>query len=359
MSDMAAPEHELRFVGAVGGENVPAAVLAETLLATQRVVHLLAMATRGQSLSRRARVPQDVERAFPVLCLVPREGSYIAPIMIGDPTSGLLTPLEAQALSDSFEAVLSAAANGDTAALQAAIPDARWREAVADAVGRMLPRPSSGFALSIRGGRLVRELALSAAREKIEALATRAVNTSGSRAVIGYLQAIDFGERKLRLRHPATSRTFDCIYAARDDVEPLLLANARELIQVVGEVEVDAGDHPVRVMEVSDIRPVDLDPMPVPVVMVDNVAIRPVDDRRLQPRLDETSQIFLLEHAELGIDLAEETRADLEDALRHLLPILWLNYAKADDGVLTKDAQALKQRLLAAFTEVPGATPQQ
>ena len=193
---------------------------------------------------------------------------------------------------------------------------------------------------------------------RLRVLSNRPPTTSATRAVIGTLLAIDFAERKLKLWHPATSRTFDCIYAALDGIEPLLVANARELVQVIGTVEVDAGDHPVRVVEVIEIRPVDLDPIPVPVFTVDNVAVQPVTDRQLQPRLDETSQLFLLEDSELGIDLAEETRADLDDALRHLLPVLWTDYARAPDAELTEDARALKYRLLAAFTEVPHAPPE-
>lgn len=358
MTDTATPTHELRFVGKADGAVVPASVLAETLLATQRVVHLLAMAARGHSLGQRARVPQDVERAFPVLCAIPQAGSYIAPISIGDPLAGLLSPLEASRVSTDFDAALEAAVAGDIDAMRRAVPDTRWREAVTDGIERMLPRPSTGFALSVQSARCERTFALSEARDRIKTLALRPATTSATRAVIGTLLAIDFAERKLRLRHPATNRTFDCIYAGVDDIEPLLLANARELVQVIGMVEVDAGDHPVRVVEVIDIRPVDLEPIPVPVFTVENVAFRPIADRQLQPQLDETSQIFLLEDRDLGIDLAEETRADMEDALRHLLPILWTDYAQAPDAELTEDARELKRRLLAAFTEVPHAAPE-
>jgi hypothetical protein len=359
VSGIVAPTHELRFDGRADEQVVPANVLAETLQATQRVVHLLAMAARGQSLGRRARVPQDIEHAFPVLCMLPRPGSYIAPIQIGDPLSGLLSPLEAEKITSDFDAVLEAAEAGNAIKLRDVVPDTRWREAVTDAVERMLPRPSSGFSLSVSSEPRDRIFGLSAARQRIEALTTRPSNTSTTRAVIGYLQAIDFGGRKLRLRHPSTNRTFDCVYAARDDFEPVLLENPRELIQVVGEVELDANDHPIQVVEVSDIRPVDLEPFALSAFNVGNVTVRPINERMLQPRLDETEQFFLIEDGELGIDLADETRAGLEDALRHLIPLLWRNYAQADDAVLTSDARRLKQRLLAIFTETPSAAPEQ
>jgi hypothetical protein len=353
------PTHELRFVGKAEGAVVPASVLAETLLATQRVVHLLAMAARGQSLGQRARVPQDVERAFPVLCAIPQAGSYVAPIRIGDPPADRRSSREAKLVRIDFDEVLAAAEAGDAVAMRRAVPDTRWREAVTDAIERMLPRPASGFALSVKSGPRDRIFALSAAREQIRAMSQRTLATSATRAVIGYLQAIDFVGRKLRLRHPATSRTFDCIYAARDDFESVLLAHPRELIQIVGEVELDAGEHPVQVVEVRDIRRVDLDLIALPAFVVGSATVLPVQERLLQPSLDETEQFFLLEAEDIGINLADETRAGLEDALHHLLPILWRNYAQADDAELTGDARALKQRLLETFMETPGAAPKQ
>jgi hypothetical protein len=152
LSGIVAPTHELRFVGRTDEKVVPASVLAETLQATQRAVHLLAMAARGQSLGWRARVPQAIERAFPVLCTLPQPGSYITPIQIGDPLSGLLSHLEAEKVTSDFDAVLEAAEAGDAVKLREIVPDTRWREAVADAVEGMLPRPSTGFSLSVNSG---------------------------------------------------------------------------------------------------------------------------------------------------------------------------------------------------------------
>jgi hypothetical protein len=64
-------DHRLHFHGGDDKILVPAFLLAETLQATQRVVHFLAMSKRGVSLRQRARVPQDIEQQFRIVCLVP------------------------------------------------------------------------------------------------------------------------------------------------------------------------------------------------------------------------------------------------------------------------------------------------
>ena len=56
-----------------------------------------------------------------------------------------------------------------------------------------------------------------------------------------------------------------------------------------------------------------------------------------------------------GIDLIAETRAELDEALQHELRLLWRDYALVPDEKLTRGAQALKRRLLAAFRAVPHA----
>jgi hypothetical protein len=171
------------------------------------------------------------------------------------------------------------------------------------------------------------------------------------RALIGTLDGIDFGERKLRLVLPASRRPIECFYV--EEAEPLLLANPRELIQVVGQVQVDASGEPVKMVETRDIREVDLDPLPLLPFTIDGRRIAPREQRLLTPQLDEeTQQVFILIDVALGIDLVAETRAELEEAYSALLPHLWRSYAMADDGQLAEDARGLKARLRAAYTEV-------
>jgi len=150
-----------------------------------------------------------------------------------------------------------------------------------------------------------------------------------------------------------TSRSFNCFYV--DDVEPMLLENARQLIQVTGEVELDAQGAPVKVVDTTDIRPVDLDPIVLAPFTVDNVRVEPVATLTFTPELDETEQMFVLQDDTIGIDLIAETRAELDEALQHELRLLWRDYALVPDEKLTRGAQALKRRLLAAFRAVPHA----
>ncbi len=351
--DGGADTHELRFERTGGNHAVPAAVLAETLLAAQRVVHGLAMARRRLPLRQRARVPQDIEKGFPVVCHAAKPGSYLQPIRIGDIGTSLFSPQEVEAVVADFDGVMAAAVAGNEDGLADIVADARWRAAVLDGLLRMVPKPASGVSLSVSSLRSSGRFDLSAHRGRLEAWALRPTNTAESRSVIGQLQAIDFGERRLTLRHPKTSRSFACFYI--EDIEPMLLENARQLIQVTGEVELDAQGTPVKVVETTDIRPVDLEPILLTSFTVGNRRVEAQKAITLTPQLDDTEQMFLLEDEAIGLDLVAETRAELDEVLQHELKLLWRDYALAPDEKLTKGARALKDRLLTAFRMVPDA----
>lgn len=348
--------HELRFEGEPAAMVVPANVLAETLTAAQRVVHLLAMSrTRRAPPRHRLRVPVEIERAYQILCEPAKSGSYIQPFRIGALGSDLLSPFEASELASQFDCVLEAALEGNEAAVTDIIPDQWYRRAVIEGIAKMAPRPSFGLSLRLTSAENTRSYDLTSGRQKLRALLAPPASEAIDRAVIGVLDGIDFGERKLRLVLPVSRRGIECFYV--EEAEPMLLANPREFIQVVGQVQVDAEGEPVKVVETKAIREVDLDPLPLAPFVVDDKRIEPRQQRLITPMLDdETKQLFVLIDDALGVDLVAETRMELEEAFLALLPHLWRNYAVAEDRELAADAQRLKQELRSVFKEVELAT---
>jgi hypothetical protein len=313
----------------------------------------LAMSKRGVSLRQRARVPQDIEQQFRIVCLVPEQGSYMQPIRFNDPGESLFSTDDISGISNSFDNVLEAAASGNEDGLRQEVPDERWRTQIIDAIIKMLPRPGTEYSLSIDGGTLGHEIDLSEARPRIMAMRLQKDAEAVSRSVIGRVEAIDFGERKLRLIHPVTKRAFDCFYSEIAEAEAMLLENARELVQVFGDVEVDGRGEVIKVVETLEIRPVDLRPIPVSSFIVDNVRVVHRGTLYLKPELDEGQHLLILRDDSVGIDLFAESREELEATLQHELRLLWRDYAHAPDDTLTMDAQELKAKLLSSFSESP------
>jgi hypothetical protein len=71
--------------------------------------------------------------------------------------------------------------------------------------------------------------------------------------------------------------------------------------------------------------------------------------------LSESEQLICLEYPDWDLDVFAVTRLELFDELKEQILMLWTEYAKEGDPVLSEPARALKGRLLRDFQEVPGA----
>ena len=165
--------------------------------------------------------------------------------------------------------------------------------------------------------------------------------------VTGKFIRVDFEARKLEILYPGTNKILDCFY--QEDFTPVLPENPGEMIQVIGSVELNADEEPVRITDVQDILEVDLSPIPVrpaPFGEGHIVARQPIE---LHPVLSETKQLYRLEDEEIGISLFAYTRDELVDMLDDYIVMLWTDYAQEKDEILSGDARELKVHLLEAF----------
>lgn len=129
----------------------------------------------------------------------------------------------------------------------------------------------------------------------------------------------------------------------------MLLENARELIQVVGQVVIDANGDPEQINDVEKIMGVDLSVIEVDGFVSGNDSVVARQPVVFQTRLDETLQYYTIQEAPFGIQLMAMFREQLEADLYEELETLWRNYAGESDEKLSEDALQLKRQLLEAF----------
>ena len=180
-----------------------------------------------------------------------------------------------------------------------------------------------------------------------------AAQREASRVVTGELKNIDFIERKLTLIYLPTSKELDCLYD--EALEDLLYERRRELIQVTGRVLLDDQGRPKKIIDVTDIRDVDLSPLEILTVRHGEVSLRVAPALLLEPTLDDSQQLLCVENQELDMMIFAPTREALLVELHEHLAMLWQEYAQARDDDLDAPARHLKQALLARMTEVAHA----
>ena len=340
-------ELQLKFGGkTTKGNVVSVTVLTQSLQSLQRVVHLLGMLHEGKEIHQRARPSAEIQKRYAVLCQLPEEGSYIEPVVIGDTSLRLLDPA-VEAVTERFHDLLSAIADEDEGRIRTVLPYPSYRTSILEALRKMAPPQRSGVEVTLqsRSGddlfvptNIVKFMDNVTAEPEVDATVT---------TITGRLIGIDFDSNRLRLHYPPTRRELQCFY--KREVEDMLLDKPRELIQVVGQVVLNAEREPVRINEVEKIIEVDLSVIEIDGFDVDDKRIVAKQPVSFQPVLDETSQYYVLQDTPFGIQLLAGLREELEIDLYDELDFLWRQYAAESDDELTADALELKQQLLGTF----------
>ena len=356
-------ELQLKFGGkATEGNVVPVVVLANSLQSLQRAVHLLGMYQEGKKVHQRMRVSAEIKERYRILCRLPEEGSYIAPLTIGDASQDL-TDTAFGAVTGDLHYLLSGIEAQDSSLVCSVLPDPNYRTRFLEELLNMTPPKKSGIdiALQSRSGddlyvpnkdaKFLENLVRGHIDEGVSGTAYYRNVGIETAKITGRLIGVDFDSRSLRLYYPPAKREMQCHY--QPEVEETLFVNAREVIQVVGQTEIDVKGEPTRIHEVEKIIEVDLSDIEIDSFKVGGKRIIAKQPVIFKPMLDDTYQHFTLRDSLFGIQLLAGGREELKIDIYNELDLLWRQYAEERDEVLSDDALELKNQLLDAF-EVAG-----
>ena len=340
-----------------GGEPhihaIPATVLIQILENAQRAFELIGVHVEGRGIKERARVSAATSQRFQLICQVPVSGSYAMPVTIGGAGELFSAELADKAFGI-FRGVMGNVSAKNSSGLTSVLPDDRILRRVLEFVKGMSPRADAQWKLSLND-----EQDVSFATFDVETIPfvektlVPVEQREAARVVTGELKSIDFAERKITIIYPPTSKELACIY--EESVEDLLYEKRRDLIQVTGRVLLDEQGSPKQLIDVTDIRDLDLSAFMFDTIRHGLLNLKATSILILEPTLDETKQLLCIVHGELGIDVYATTRETLLIELHEQLAMLWQEYAQAADEELDAPARQLKQALLKRFSEVSHA----
>jgi len=333
-----------------GAHVLPAQNLVQALEGLQRTIYLVAMMKEGREVKARARVTRDIEERFQLHCEVPKEGSYYQPTFIAERDQSLFSPDEVREVAKITRNLLGSIATGDEQNFNRTVVDSAFRPPILASLGKMFGGQGGHYRLSVedKAGKLIVDSV--SATDALERLRQARLLPGTQSIVTGYFNKVDFKERKLSLLIPSTGRLISCLY--EEDIESALLENARDLIQVVGTIELDEGGNPLRITDVQEVHPVNTDDIDLIELLPDYLKANELNNLQITVELSEDKQTFFAKLDELGIDHAACTRSDLVDALEAELDFLWKNVAQEDDGNLAPKARLLKVELKKLFKEI-------
>lgn len=339
------PRHDAEDVHVLPAQN-----LVQALEGLQRTIHLVAMMKEGREVKTRARVTRDIEERFQLHCEVPKHGSYYQPTFIAERDQSLFSPDEAREVAKITRGLMGSIATGDEQDFKKTVVDSAFRAPIISSLGKMFGGQGGHYRLSVKdkaGNVIVDSVSATDALERLR----QARLSPGTHSIVtGYFNKVDFKERKLSLLIPSTGRLISCLY--EDDIEPALLENARDLIQVVGTIELDEDGTPQRITDVQEVHPVNTDDIDLIDLLPDYLKANELNNLRITVEMSEDKQTYFASLDELGIDHAAYTRSDLIDVLEAELDFLWKNVAQEDDDNLAPKARLLKAKLRKLFKEI-------
>lgn len=341
--------------GEPGGEDaVPAAVLVQILQSAQQAFELIGIHVEGRSIRERARVSARTSERFRLVCKLPKRGCYEVPVTVGPSSADLLQGDLADRALDIFQGLMQRVSSRDASNLAKVLPDERIRRRVLEVTKGMVPRAGDRWSVGLEDAGGARFATLD--RDTLPFLSEALVPVEQreiAKVVTGELKNIDFIEHKLTIIYPPTGKVLDCIYD--EELEDLLYECRRELIQVTGRVVLDDQGEPRQIIDVSDIRDLDLSILEVDAISHGRVRLAAASILSLQVQTDATRQLLCVEDVDLGITAYAPTRAGLLAEIHEQIAMLWTEYASAADSELDGPARQLKQALLARFREVMDA----
>ena len=333
----------LRVTGALTeGHSVPAEVLVRVLQALQQSILILGAAGESRVFRQRFKPDRLLRQRLTLRLSAAEPGSYAVPLAVVDEREQPSLQPELPVLEQLFR-VWESIASDDLGRAHAVVPDARYFGRLLREMQQALPAEGEPWGLGFGLGDAP-ELELGPRQRETLKTWLAAPSEQREARIIGELIRVDFSRKSLGVLYPPTGREIECTYT--DDLEEDLLAARRGPVQVTGRFVVGADSHPERLLDVSLIEPVILDPIHVSDLVVDGRPVKIEPTLVVTPQLDdEAQQTFLASVPEYCLELSGGTRSALFEDLLDQLRFVWLEYAEADPDTLTEDARSLRDAL--------------
>ena len=240
---------------------VPASILVQILENAQRTFELIGVQVEGREIRERARVSAATAKRFQLVCHLPETGSYAMPVTVGSGADLLGTEMAEKAVTI-FKDVMTLVSSRNAEGLAGLLPDQRIRRRVLESIKGMAPRSDAGWTLDLHNSQNTPFATFNADTIPfVDATLVPHEQREASRVVTGELTSIDFAARKVSIIYPPTSKVLECLY--EETVEDLLYERRRDFIQVTGRVLLDDQGTPKQIIDVTDIRDLDISPLSI------------------------------------------------------------------------------------------------
>ncbi|HEX3720339.1 MAG TPA: hypothetical protein VH595_20500 [Verrucomicrobiae bacterium] len=338
---------------AAGGSEVPVSILIQSLTSLQELIHLFALQEEGRTFRQRLRLPEEIANKYVLCCRPPQSGSFAVVGRVTNRTDDLLANEKIARVMHNFHEFNHAAVRAELDVMAKVLPDGRVRARALSCLVSLSPPAGSGHTIELFNGAGPGVVFDESVPVRLERLLKSPEARAEVQTVTGRLEAVSFSERKLTVNYAPKGRWLECSYD--ESVELMLLENRRDLIQVTGRVIMDEDGHPKKIVEVEQVRDLDMSPFVLGEIPANGFTLKPRRVLQCAPHLSDSQQLICLQNDDWGLDVFAPTRSELFEELKEQLAMLWLEFAREVDDALSPPARQVKRQLQSDWEEVVSA----
>ena len=333
-------------------EGVPLQLLSAVFSGVQETIYHIAMAESGRDMRSRARVPDGIRTQYQLIRVAEHNSVYTVEAAFSPSEQAMLPFAQSNrsAVLDKYTSLLSALSESKDNKISVLFPDTAWRRRILRSVENYCPKKGDQWHLSIghkRDGTLT--MLSPVTRDYIGHLLVEP--GFDDMTVNGELMRVHLDEHKIGIYYQPTGRVLDCYY--HPDLEDLIVENLKGIMHVTGRIQLDANGLPDKIMDVTDIRPLDLRPLMLKAVKSADETLVFKQATSIEPSYEDDQVVF--EVPNLHVVACGDTRENAVEELFSDLIWLWKEYALAPREELSRDAAELAERLRSMVEEAPVA----
>ena len=329
-------------------DGVPLRLLSAVFSGVQETVFHIAMAESGREMRTRARVPDGIRMQYQLARVAEHNSAYTVEVAL-PPLEQAVLPFcqsDRSAVLDKYDSLLGALSRHEDDTISKLLPDTAWRRRILRSVERYCPQKGDQWYVSIGRERNGASTMLSPATgDYIDSILFEP--GFEDMTLNGDLVRVHLDENKLGIYYQPTKRVLDCFY--NPELEDLVVENLKRIVHVTGKVQLDANACPDKIVDVTDIRPLDLRPLVLKSVESPDGTLVFKQARSIEPSYEDEQVVF--EVPDLHIIASGNTRENAVEQLFSDLVWLWKEYVLSPHEELSQDAADLASCLRSMVEE--------
>lgn len=234
----------------------PSHVLAQALRGLKQSIHIAAMIVKKHEINDRLSVPLYIKKNFHLYCQVSPTGEHYQPTFVARLDDAGSVSDGSEEIVRILREIMKAASKNRMDHFENNVTDSVFRSKLVASLKTMLKETDDECTFDIEDltGKIVLD-GKSAATTLGKVDEENMIHSSlkSSLSVVGHVEKIDFGSRKIFLRVLETQQLLGCEY--KDKFEKTFLEAKGNLVQIMGSMKIDHNGNVLEVSEIDEVLP--------------------------------------------------------------------------------------------------------